>query len=104
MAVEAQQKLTGTYVLGVFQGVSQEDFPKLHVGTFVKDDGTLYEERLEFSPFDPRSGAATLPEGLERGTRIAVRIAVNARGYRDRETGQPRTFVSKKALDVTVLP
>ena len=99
----AQQQLAGTYVLGVFRGVSDEQFPKLQVGTFVRDDGTEYVERLEFSPFNQRSGASTLPEGLQPGQHVAVRIRLDARGYRDKQTGEPKSFVSKRALEVTVL-
>jgi hypothetical protein len=99
MAVTKEQ-LAGTFVLGAFRGVSQDQYPKLHVGTFVRQDGTEYEERMEFNPFDPKTGAATLPEGLELGTRVAVRISLSARGYTDKN-GDAKTFISKRALEVT---
>jgi hypothetical protein len=102
MAVQ-QQVLTGTFVLGVYRGVTEEQFPKLQVATFVRDDGSEYVERLDFSPFNQRTGASTLPEGLEPGLQVAVRIRLDTRGYRDKQTGEPKSFVSKRAMEVIVL-
>jgi len=100
---DGPQQLVGTYVLGIFQGVSEGDFPKLLIGTFVRDDGTIFQERLQFSPYDPRTGKATLPEGLKNGQRVAVRLRVDAKAYRDKTTGEPGVFVAKQALEV-ILP
>ncbi len=99
----ASSKLAGTYVLGTFRGVTQDEYPKLLVGTFVRDDGSVFEERLQFSPFSPRTGEKTLPEGLAAGQRVAVQIRLDSKTYTDKATGEVRQFVAKQALAVVAL-
>lgn len=95
--------LGGMFVLGVFNGVSDEQYPKLSVRTFLRSDGTWFDERLDFAPFDARTGERTLPEGLTEGVRVAVSVKLDAKAYVNKRTGEPALMVSKKALSVVVL-
>lgn len=93
-------ELLGTYVLGTYQGVTEGDFPALQIGTYVKADGTLFVERVDFQAFNARTGEKIVPDGIKVGTKIAVRIRFDAKGYKDKVTGEDKMFVSRRALAV----
>ncbi len=94
-------QLTGTYVLGVFRGVTQEKYPKLSVETTPSADGSPFEERLQYTPFDPNTGASVLPEGLQPGQRVAVRVFLEAVAWM--KDGKQAPFVGKRALEVIAI-
>lgn len=91
-----QEHLEGVFLLGVFQGVESGQYPKL-----IVQSGD-YTEKMDFSTFDKRTGAATIPGDLAIGTRIAVRLFLTAKTYKDKTTGEEKSFCAKFALAVHV--
>jgi hypothetical protein len=88
----------GNYVVGSFVGVVDGDFPRLEVRTGEPSaDRPGFVERLEFSPYDQRSGEPVLRAGVEPGDVVVVRVALVARLS---AAGKP--FVSKRVLSVDV--
>jgi hypothetical protein len=62
--------------------------------------GNGFVEKLNFRPFDGRTGERTLPDGIQPGDRVAVRVWLEAKPYVDRKTGEPKLFVAKRADQV----
>ena len=95
--------LLGTYVLGLFRGISTKDgYRKLEVATVPRHDGDgSFVEELDFDFFDKVTGERVIPEELTEGAYVAVRVWLNAKSYL--KDGKPSTFVSKRALQVVAL-
>ena len=66
--------MLGTYVCGVFEGFTDGSFPKVIIRV-----SESWSERLDFDAFDKRTGAKVIPEWLEKGQHVAVRVLVKAR-------------------------
>ena len=88
----------GNYVVGSFVGVVQENgYTSLHVRVGRDTpERPGFVERMNFSPFDPRTGAAVLPVGLREGDVVIVSVSESVKTAQ--ESG--RSFVAKRALSV----
>jgi hypothetical protein len=76
----------------VFEGFTEGDFPKIIVR--ISD---RWSERLEFDAFDKRTGAKVVPDWLETGQHVAVRVLAKAR------TSDKGPWISLYVLDIQIL-
>lgn len=94
----------GLWIVGEFRGVIDGDYGvQLHVrtGEPTKRNPEGFTERLDFRPFNPDTGEALLPEGLELGQTVAVQYEDGARSGTS-QRGDRYALVTKRALEVLV--
>jgi hypothetical protein len=87
---------SGTFIVGTFEGITDEQYPKLCVRV-----SPTYVERLGFYEDNRKTGGKTIPEGLSVGDYVNVKVMQSAKLFT--KEGRPAAFVAGLALDVEVL-
>ena len=82
----------GIFAVGVYQGLdtTNERFPKLLLLTNPEPGAKA--QAFDFKPFDSATGRQNLPESVQVGDRVQVRLWVGAKAYTDKETGERKAF------------
>lgn len=98
---------SGNYVIGYFGGIEKVGgYDQLTIWPNSGVEG--FAERMNIRQFNRDTGERVVPDTIEVGDKVAVRVFQTAKTYRKKdEHGQPYgdllTFIAKDALSVQVV-
>jgi len=87
----------GSQVIGVFEGLSSDEYRSYLLVRVSKDtpDKPGYVERIEYVPFNAKTGKKLIPDNIKSGDLVCVGLYLDAQKFT--RNGELKLFVTKRA-------